>query len=111
MAMAIKTNSSHLRKAVNEARPHELIPGLFESYIIQRNEYESLEEFRRGHSAKSELVNRIGNTIEHFLESNPSQLTVFIMLARRFGMLLGVSLMIKFQYGKIASVHNFLTLP
>ena len=104
MTIAIKTNSSHLRRAINDARPHELILGLFESCIIDRNEYDSLEEFRRGHSAKSELVDKMGSTIERFLESNPSQLTTFITLAGRFGMLHGVSLMIKCQYGKIASV-------
>ena len=102
MAMAIKTNSSHLRRAVNEAQPHKLVPGLFENYIIQCSEYESLEEFRKGQATKSEIVERISSTIENFLENNPSQLSFLIKLARRFGMLHGVSLMIKSQYGKTA---------
>ena len=98
--MAVKENSSDLRKILDKTQFQELNAELFGSRVIQFEEYEFLEELRLGSSPRNETVEKVASSIEKFIKRNPSELRVFVNVSRKFGLLHGIARRIEVQYGK-----------
>ena len=91
IGMAVEANSSYLRECIDKAQLQELNAELFGSYIIQRDEYEFLEELKTGNTPRNEIVQKVASAVEKYIKSSPSNLTVFIQSTRRFESLHGAA--------------------